>query len=113
MNTYASMAVTYGVATIVSTGAFFITSKDGNFIKEITQSNWATIALGIVITGLEIGFIQAYKAGWKVSMLATVSNGILAIALIFVGFCLYREHININQIIGIIICLLGLWFINK
>ena len=33
-----------------------------------------SIVLGIVITGLEVGFIFAYKAGWKVSTLATVSN---------------------------------------
>lgn len=113
MNTYASMAVTYGVATVVSAGAFFITSKGGNILKQFSYSNWATIVLGGVITGLEVGFIQAYKAGWKVSTLATVTNGILSIALIFVGLFLYKEHIHWNHVVGVAVCLLGLWFINK
>ncbi len=113
MNTYASMTVTYAVATLFSAAAFFITTKGGNILKEFSFSNWATVVLGIVITGLEVGFIFAYKVGWKVSTLATVSNAFLAVALIFVGLFLYREPINWNKVVGVVICLLGLWFINK
>lgn len=113
MNTYASMSVTYAVATVFSLVAFFITTKGGNLIKELSYTNWASIVLGIVITGLEVGFIFAYKAGWKVSTLATVSNAFLAVALLFVGLFFYHEPINWNKIIGVVICLVGLWFINK
>lgn len=67
MNTYASMTITYAVATLFSALAFFVTTKGGNIFKEISLTNWATIVLRIVITGLEVGFIFAYKAGWKVS----------------------------------------------
>lgn len=113
MNTYASMTVTYAVAALFSAAAFFVTTKGGNILKEFSFSNWATVVLGIVITGLEVGFIFAYKVGWKVSTLATVSNAFLAVALIFVGLFLYHEPINWNKVVGVVICLLGLWFINK
>ena len=86
MNTYASMTVTYAVATVV---------------------------LGIVITGLEIGFIFAYKAGWKVSTLATLSNALLAVILVFVGRIGYHEAISWSKILGVAICLVGLYFINR
>ncbi|MCQ2591030.1 MAG: hypothetical protein MJ179_11445 [Treponema sp.] len=66
----------------------------------------AGVVLGIVITGLEVGFIQAYKAGWKVSTLATVTNGILAIALIFVGMFLYKEYISWTQVLGVFFSLI-------
>lgn len=113
MNTYASMTITYAVATLVSAIAYFITTKGGNILKEFTLSNWATVVLGIVITGLEVGFIFAYKAGWKVSTLATVSNAFLAIGLLFLGFFMYHEAINPSKILGVVICLVGLWFINR
>lgn len=113
MNTYASMTVTYAVATLFSALMFFVTTKGGNIIHEFKFSNWATIVLGIVITGLEVGFIYAYKAGWKVNTLATVTNAFLAIALIFLGFFLYKEAITWNKVIGVLICLVGLWFIKK
>ena len=57
MNTYASMTITYAVATLFSAAAFFVTTKGGNILKEFSRTNWATIVLGIVITGLEVGFI--------------------------------------------------------
>ena len=113
MNTYASMAVTYAVATVFSAVIYFVTNKGGNIFQEFKLSNWATIILGIVITGLEVGFIYAYKAGWKVSTLATVTNAFLAIALIFLGFFLYRETITWSKVLGVAICLAGLWFIKK
>lgn len=113
MNTYASMTVTYAVATLFSAIAFFVTTKGGNILKEFRMANWATIILGIVITGLEVGFIYAYKAGWKVSTLATVTNAFLAIGLLFLGFFMYHEVINWSKILGVIICLIGLWFINR
>ena len=57
MNTYASMTITYAVATLFSAAAFFVTTKGGNILKEFSHTNWATIVLGIVITGLEVSFI--------------------------------------------------------
>ena len=113
MNTYASMTITYAVATLFSAAAFFVTSKGGNILKEFSRTNWATVVLGIVITGLEVGFIFAYKAGWKVSTLATVSNAALAVILIFVGLIGYHEAISWSKVLGAAICLAGLYFINK
>lgn len=113
MNTYASMTVTYAVATLFSAVMFFITTRGGNILQQFKLSNWATVILGVVITGLEVGFIYAYKAGWKVSTLATVTNAFLAIALIFLGFFMYREAITWSKVVGVLICLVGLWFIKR
>lgn len=84
-----------------------------NILQQFKLPNWATIILGIVITGLEVGFIYAYKADWKVNTLATVTNAFLAIALIFLGFFMYKESITWSKVVGILICLAGLWFIKK
>ncbi|MBR1911488.1 MAG: EamA family transporter [Treponema sp.] len=113
MNTYSSMTVTYAVATIFSFIAFLVSSKGSNLLKEFSYANWATVVLGIVITGLEVGFIFAYKAGWKVSTLSVVANAFLAVALLFVALFLYHEQIEWTKIAGVFICLVGLWFINK
>lgn len=90
-----------------------VIDNGGNIIKEFSLTNWATIVLGIVITGLEVGFIFAYKAGWKVSTLATVSNALLAVIQIFVGPIGFHESITWSKVLGVVICLVGLFFINK
>ncbi len=62
--------------------------------------------------GLEVGTVYAYKAGWLVSVFSIVQSVILTLALILVGYLLFKEGITWNKIVGIAICLLGLVFIN-
>ena len=113
MNPFAALTITYGVGAISSLVLYYTLNANANFLKEYTHINWAPFVLGIVIVGLEVGFIYAYKTGWAVSTACVVQNSFLAIALIFVGYLLYKEAINTSKIIGILICMVGLYFINK
>ena len=109
----AALVVTYLVGAAAAAVLYFILTKGGNIMKEFSQLNWATIVLGIVIVGLEVGWIFAYRAGWQVSTAFIVQSAVLAVCLIAVGFALYKEPISASKIIGIIICLVGLYFINR
>ena len=42
-----------------------------------------------------------------------VKSIILAMALIVVGYFIYKEQFTMNKAIGIAACMLGLYFINK
>ena len=112
MNPLASLTVTYLVGAAVSCALYFILNRNANLLREIRLTNWAPIVLGIVIVGLEVGFIYAFRAGWQISMAQIVSSAILAVILIFVGYLLYHEAITWNKIVGIIVCLAGLVLIN-
>ncbi len=112
MNPLASLTVTYLVGAVVSCAMYFILNRNANLLREIRLTNWAPIVLGIVIVGLEVGFIYAFRAGWQISMAQIVSSAVLAVILIFVGYLLYHEAITWNKIVGIIICLAGLVLIN-
>ncbi len=112
VNPFAALTITYIVGTISSVIMFFIFDKQGNILKEITKINWASYALGLVVVGLEIGFIYAYKAGWQVSTASIVQSSFLSVILIFVGLLLFKEALTWNKIVGIFICLIGLVFIN-
>jgi len=112
MNPLASLTVTYLVGAIVSCVLYYILNRNANLFREIRLTNWAPIVLGIVIVGLEVGFIYAFRAGWQISMAQIVSSVVLAVILIFVGYLLYHEAITWNKIVGIIICLAGLFLIN-
>ncbi len=112
MNPFISLTVTYVVAAVVSFVMFLIFGKSDGLLKELSKANWASYALGIVIIGLETGFIYAYKAGWQVSTASIVQSSFLAVALIVVGFLLYKEPLTFNKIAGVIVCLIGLVIIN-
>ena len=106
MNPFASLTVT------VSGVLYYTLGNHTGLLKEYGKLNWAPIILGIVIVGLEAGYIFAYKAGWQVSRAQVVQSVILAGALLLVGWLLYHEALTWNKIVGIVICLIGLVFIN-
>lgn len=113
INPFASLTITYAVGAIASAILYFALVDGGNLIREYRQLNWSPFVLGLVIVGLETGFIYAYKAGWMVSSAQIVQGSILGIALLAVGYFLYHEQLSASKIIGVLICLVGLYFINR
>ena len=113
LNPFASLTITYLVGAAVSTVIFFITSGGGNLLAEWKAINWSTFVLGLAIVGLEAGAIYMDKVGWAVNTGYIVKAILLAIALIAVGYFLYKESFSMNKALGIVACLVGLYLINK
>lgn len=111
-NPFAVLTITYLIGALLSVIMFFATDSERNLFKEITKMNWAPYILGLVIVGLEVGWLYAYKAGWTVSTASIVQSSILAAALLFVGAFLFKEHLTWNKVVGVIICIVGIVFIN-
>ena len=63
---FASLIVTYLMGAAACAVLYFALGSDGNLLKECGKLNWSSFILGIVIVGLEAGWIYAYKAGWQV-----------------------------------------------
>ena len=112
VNAFGALMITYAVATIFTGIIFVFLVKPENVFTELSHVNWTSVVLGMVIVGLELGYIFAYRAGWKVSSASLVANIGLAIVLIFVGAVLYGENITLKQLMGILICCVGLFLIN-
>ena len=105
VNAFATLTVTYLVGALAS-------GNGASLLQEYGRLNWASFLLGLVIVGLEAGWIYAYKAGWPVSTAFIVQSAILAGFLLLVGYLLYHEPLAWNKIAGVVICLIGLYVIN-
>ena len=112
MHPLASLTITYAVGAVASLVLYFALNRGGNLVAEYQKTNWAPFVLGLVIVGLEVGYIYAYKAGWPVSTAQLVQSAVLAVILIFVGYLVYHEDLTWNKILGILVCLAGLGLIN-
>ena len=113
LNPLASLLPTYGIGGIFALIIYYITEPNANLLQECAHLNWAPFVLGISIVGLEVGNIYMYKAGWNVNTGFIVQSALLAIALLLVGYFIYQEEITFNKALGMLICLIGLYFINK
>lgn len=112
VNPFGALMVTYLGAAIISAIIFAYAVGPSNIGTEITKVNWTSIVLALAIVGLEVGYVFVYRAGWTVSTASVVANIGLACVLIIVGYLLYNENVSFNQIVGIIVCMVGLILIN-
>lgn len=113
INPLASLTVTYTTGAVTSAALYFALNRGGSLTREYAQLNWVPFVFGIALVGLEMGYIYAYKAGWQVNSAAIVQSSFLAVSLLIVGFALYREPVSMNKVLGVLICMVGLYFINK
>lgn len=110
---FASLTITYLTAAVSSVVIFYMSGSGKSLMMAIKDINWTSFALGISIIGLEFGYVQVYRAGWNISVGSLVANIMLAVILVIVGLLIYREAINLNKIIGIALCIVGIIFLNK
>lgn len=110
---FASLALTYVIAGIVSFLMFFITSEEKNILQEMSKANWATYALAASIVFLEFGYMMVYRVGWPVSIASLVCNLSVCCILLFAGLLIYKEVITPKQLMGIVVCFVGLIMVSK
>lgn len=112
-NPFSSLIITYFTAAIISIIAFKFYKPGKGFFQSFEDLNWASIALGFSIVGLELGYVMAYRAGWNISLGSLVANILLALMLIPIGILFFKEGFGVNKIVGIVLCILGLIVMNK
>jgi len=112
VNPILSLAVTYLTAMLVCIIIFPFFKNEENIIFSLKQVNWTSIALGIAIVGLEMGFLLAYRGGWNISLTAIISSSAVTLLLIPIGIFLFKESVTISNLVGILLCISGLYLIN-
>lgn len=112
-NPFSALLVTYLTAAVLTLIASLCYKTDRGFLHSFSELNWTSIALGVAIVGLEMGYLLAYRAGWNISVGSLVANICLAILLIPIGVLFYKEGFALAQIAGAAFCLVGLILINR
>jgi drug/metabolite transporter (DMT)-like permease len=115
VNPFAALLVTYVTAGLVVFTVLVITEqRNGNTLSGAFRGiSWTSVALGVVIIGLEIGYLLAYRVGWDISKASLIANIALALILIPIGVIFYRETFSLQKTIGVFLCLAGLLLVNK
>jgi uncharacterized membrane protein len=111
-NPLLALTVTYATATLITLGMFAVLPHNESMTRSISQLNWSSLGLGLAIVGLELGFLLAYRQGWNISTAALASTVAVALALLPVGFMLFRERLTVANSAGIALCIAGLILMN-
>ncbi len=108
-----SIVASYVTAIALSLVIFIAFPLHDSLIVEVKRLNWATIALGLSIVAVELGFLLAYRAGWRVSLASVTSNVTVALILLPTGLLLFREKLTPTNAVGLVFCVLGLVLVTR
>jgi multidrug transporter EmrE-like cation transporter len=112
VNFTVSLLVTYAVAFVVVLFTFVFFPVKNGFAFELKQLNWASIGLAIAIVGIEFGFLLTYRSGWHLGIAAVVVNVVASLILVPVAIFFFKDKISWVNILGILVCLIGLVMLN-
>lgn len=109
---FASLVATYGIGLLASLAVLAVSAPEG-VAASLRGVNWASLALGLVVVSLELGFLLAYRAGWKVSVAAVYSNVAVGLLLLPIGAWLYRESLTASNLTGIVLAVIALVLMSR
>ncbi|ABZ84015.1 integral membrane protein duf6, putative [Heliomicrobium modesticaldum Ice1] len=112
-NPVVALATTYLTAMVACLLLLPFFNQEGGLFASLKKVNWTSIALGLSIVGLEMGFMLAYRAGGNISVAPVISNTAVALLLIPIGVLVFSEALSGKKVLGIVLCLVGLYFINQ
>ena len=107
-----SLLVTYAVAFVVTLVGFFFFPIENRVGFELKKLNWASIGLAIAIVGIEFGFLLVYRSGWNLGIAAVLVNVVASLILVPVAIFVFKDKLNWVNIVGILVCLVGLVMLN-
>ncbi len=113
-NPLLSLMITYLVGSVMFAGVLILTTG-GSFEwrQELRQLNWTALALAGAVVALDLGFIFLYRSGFPVSLGALVTQSAAALALLLIGVLVFREKLSVANGVGLALCLVGLWLVNR
>src|SRR5437763_1104522 len=107
-NPFFVIAIAYVVGIVLCIGLAFTYAGKKSFVETFKASNWAVFTLGVAAALIELGFLVAYRSGWRISIAAVATNAAAAIVLIPIGLLVFKDHLSLRNVVGLIFCLVGL-----
>ncbi len=112
-NPLVAIATAYLIAFTFSVLALLITERMRVGPELVQNQNWIpVICLGLTAIGIELGYLYAYRTGWKISTTGITAGAFTTGALALIGVLWFKEGMTLLHAAGIILCMAGIVCIN-
>ncbi|MFR6110441.1 MAG: hypothetical protein ACLUIQ_02800 [Dialister invisus] len=104
--------VTYLVSAAVCAGLYY--GMGGmDLFADMFHARLAAAGIGFAVTGLEVGCVYMYKAGWAMNVGFILYTAMIVAVLLVVGAVLYGEAVSFTAMAGLIITSSGMYMIVR
>jgi len=106
------LIVAYATALVVSAAAYMSMPAAPGAAASLRLAHPAVLGLGVGAAMIELGYVFTYRTGWPVSVASVLVNGMVTAMLVPVGLLLFGERLSLTRIVGMILCLAGVWLLR-
>ena len=110
---FLSLAITFALGSTAFVGIYAVSPGSAPLREALGQLNWTTLALAGVIVLLDLSFLMLYRSGFELSLGQLITQSAAALLLLLLGVAFFAEKLSLANIGGILLCIVGLWLINK
>lgn len=108
INPFYATIIAYAVGIVVLAVCALTFPGDKSFVNSVKESNWAVFVVGAAAACIEVGFLLAYRSGWRISVAAVATNVAVTLMLVPIGIVIFKDHLSLRNVLGLIFCVLGL-----
>jgi multidrug transporter EmrE-like cation transporter len=108
-----TLAVTYALVTLIFAALYAALPSGVPLRSAFAELDWTAPVLGIVVVFLDLGFLMLYRGGFDVSLGQIITQSAAALLLLLIGVTFLAEKLSLVNVGGILLCVAGLWLINK
>jgi len=112
-NPFASIIVSYIVALLVSILVYPLFAGKGTLLDSFKSLNWTSVVLGIVIVGIELGYLFAYRYGGDLNKIPILVTTTVTLLVIPIGFFLFKEQSTWIKALGIVLGIGSIVLLNS
>ena len=112
-NPFAALAVAYLIAFAISVAALIFRGDFRKGTQLFENQDWRPVLfLGLTAVAIELGYLYAYRTGWKISTTGITTGAFTTTALTIIGVLWFKEELTLLHATGIGLCILGIVCIN-
>ena len=108
INPFYATIIAYAVGIVVLTVSALTLPGNKSFVTSVRESNWAVFVVGAAAACIEVGFLLAYRSGWRISVAAVATNVAVTLMLVPIGVIVFKDHLSLRNVLGLVFCVLGL-----
>ena len=110
-NPFGVLIIVYGLAMIACIVLSPLAGRPVAFADVRRLLSWPTCLLALAVVGIEIGYLLAYRSGWKLGATFAVTSVATVTVLALLGVAWFGELLDGKRVLGLVLALAGGWLV--
>lgn len=107
------LALIYTLSAALSLALAQVFPSKTDALQVIREGHVGVIVLGVTPVVIEVGYLWAFRWGWRLGALNVVVSVMCAVLMLAVGYVLFRESVSALQLAGVVLGMISFFLVIR